>query len=42
MTKLPNNTLEPAVNHRGRLVLAIDCALGKALERSSWAAQFGR
>jgi hypothetical protein len=28
MRKLPNNTLEPTVIHRGRAVLAMDCVLG--------------
>ena len=37
-----NNTLERAVNHRGRIVLAIDCVLA---DLQSWlwpAAQLGR
>ena len=31
---MPNNTLELTVNQCGRLVLAMDCALGKAQWRS--------
>jgi hypothetical protein len=38
----PNNTLERAVSHSGRAVLAMDCAL--AVEECAWclAAQLGR
>lgn len=39
----PNNTLErTVVNRSGRLVLAMDCALGKAQRRLWSAAQLGR
>jgi hypothetical protein len=31
---LPNNTLELSVNHRGRIVLAMDCVLADAQRRS--------
>jgi hypothetical protein len=37
-----NNTLERTVVHGGRLVLAMDCVLGKAQWRSWPAAQLGR
>ena len=40
--KLSNNTLERAVNHRGRTVLAMDCVLAGAQWRSGPAAQLGR
>jgi hypothetical protein len=39
---LANNTFERTVGHRGRAVLAINCALGGA-ELAPWqAAQLGR
>jgi len=37
-----NNTLERTVNHRGRIVLAMDCVLADAQCRSCSAAQLGR
>jgi hypothetical protein len=39
---MSNNTLERTVNHRGRIVLAMDCALADAQWRSRPAAQLGR
>jgi hypothetical protein len=39
---LPNNTLERTVNHRGRIVLAMDCVLADAQWRLWLAAQLGR
>ncbi len=39
---MPNNALERTVNHRGRIVLAIDCVLADA-QLGRWrAAQVGR
>src|SRR5437660_8251696 len=38
----PNNTLERTVEHRGRIVLALDCALADTQTRSWLAAQLGR
>jgi hypothetical protein len=39
---MPNNTLERTVNHRWRIVLAMDCVLADA-QRWWWsAAQLGR
>jgi hypothetical protein len=37
-----NNTLERTVNHGGRIVLAMDCALADAQLRLWPAAQLGR
>jgi hypothetical protein len=37
-----NNTLERTVNHRGRIVLAMDCVLADAQWRLWLAAQLGR
>ncbi len=37
-----NKSLERTVNHRGRLVLAMDCVLAKAQWRSWSAAQLSR
>ena len=37
-----NNTLERTVKSRGRIVLAMDCALADAHWRRSPAAQLGR
>lgn len=37
-----NNTLERTVNHRGRIVLAMDCMLADAQWRLRPAAQLGR
>jgi len=42
MRKLPNNALEGSMSHRGRPVLAMDCALGKSHRRQWPAAQLGR
>ena len=42
MRKLPNNTLEWTVNHRGRIVLAMDCVLADAQWQRCPAAQLGR
>jgi hypothetical protein len=39
---LSNNTLERAVDYRARLVLAMDCGLGKAQWRRWPAAQLSR
>jgi len=39
---LPNNTLERTVNHRGRIVLAMDRVLADAQRRRWPAAQLGR
>jgi hypothetical protein len=39
---LANKSLERTVNHRGRIVLAIDCVLADAQCRWWWAAQLGR
>ena len=38
----PNNTLEWTVNHRGRIVLAMDCLLADAQWQSWPAAQRNR
>jgi hypothetical protein len=37
-----NNMLERTVKYRGRIVLAMDCVLGKAQWQSWLAAQLGR
>jgi hypothetical protein len=42
MSMLANNTLELTVSHRGRIVLAMDCALADAQWRWWLAAQLGR
>lgn len=43
MAAMPaNNKLERAGNHRGRIVLAMDIALGDAQWRLWWAAQRDR
>ena len=42
MRKLPNNTFERTVMHRGRAVLAMDCVLSGTQQERRPAAQLGR